>query len=245
MLTVDFERISLEPGSRVLDVGCGAGRHLRALRRHEGVTCVGVDLGRQEVEDTAAALREMDELSPEMGGSVPGAGPWLSLRGSGYGLPFGDGSFDCVVVSEVFEHLEHDADALREVSRVLRPGGILAISVPREGPEAICWSLSSEYPNSPGGHIRIYRGDRLPRMIEGGGYEIVGSHYAHGLHSPYWWLKCFFGLDNEEVWPVRFSHKFLVWDLMKRPWLTRAMEAALNPVIGKSVVFYAVKGNAS
>ena len=73
-----------------------------------------------------------------------------------------------MIVSEVLEHLEHDAEALEEVSRVLRPGGLLAVSVPREGPETICWALSSDYPapRSPGGHVRIYQGDSLRRMIE-------------------------------------------------------------------------------
>ena len=79
-------------------------------------------------------------------------------------------------------------------------------------------------------------------MIERGGFEIVGKHYAHALHSPYWWLKCLFGLDNEDAWPVKLYHKLLVWDLMQRPRLTRSLEAALNPLIGKSVVFYAIKG---
>jgi len=245
VLTVEFERLGLTPGARVLDVGCGAGRHLRETRRRPGITAIGIDLGEQEVVDAASALREMDELDHDLGGAVAGAGPWLSIRGSGYQLPFRSGSFDCVIISEVLEHLDRDEDALREVSRVLKPGGVLAVSVPREGPETVCWALSSEYPNSPGGHVRIYRGDTLARMIERGGYAIVGTHYAHGLHSPYWWLKCLFGLENERVWPVRIYHQFLVWDLMRRPRLTRALESLLNPLIGKSVVFYAVKGSAS
>lgn len=244
MLTVEFERLGLEPGARVLDVGCGGGRHLRETRRLRGIAAVGVDLGAQEAADAAKALREMDELAPGLGGTVAEAGPWLSMQGSGYQLPFRSDSFDCVILSEVLEHLERDEEALREVSRVLKPGGVLAASVPREGPEAVCWTLSSEYPNSPGGHVRIYRGDTLARMIERGGYDIVGTHYAHALHSPYWWLKCLFGLENEQAWPVKLYHQFLVWDLMQRPWLTKAMEAVLNPLIGKSVVFYAVKGNA-
>jgi SAM-dependent methyltransferase len=244
VLTVEFERLGLAPGARVLDVGCGGGRHLRETRRQPGLAAVGVDLGEKEVADTAKALREMDALAPELGGTVPAAGPWASIRASGYRLPFRTDAFDCVIVSEVLEHLERDEDALREVSRVLRPGGVLAVSVPREGPEAVCWTLSAQYPNSPGGHVRIYRGDKLARMLERGGYDIVGKHYAHALHSPYWWLKCLFGLDNERAWPVKLYHQFLVWDLMQRPRLTRALESVLNPLIGKSVVFYAIKGSA-
>jgi SAM-dependent methyltransferase len=203
---------------------------------------VGIDVGAKEVQDTAEALHEMDQLPAALGGSVPGAGPWISIRGSGYQLPFLTGAFDCVIISEVLEHLEHDAEALEEVSRVLRPGGLLAVSVPREGPETVCWALSSDYPapRAPGGHVRIYQGDSLRRMIEQAGYRIVDSHYAHGLHSPYWWLKCLVGLEND-AWLVRAYHRLLVWDLMQKPWLTRALESLLNPLIGKSLVLYATK----
>jgi len=55
---------------------------------------------------------------------------------------------------------------------------------------------------------------------------------------PYWWLKCLFWRSDAEPWPVRFYHRLLVWDLMKRPWITRAIDTLLNPVMGKSVVLY-------
>ena len=67
------------------------------------------------------------------------------------------------------------------------------------------------------------------------------AHHAHALHSPYWWLKCAVGVDNERAAPVRLYHKLLVWDIMKAPKLTRIGEAMLNPVLGKSLVVYAVK----
>ena len=61
------------------------------------------------------------------------------------------------------------------------------------------------------------------------------------LHSPYWWLKCLVGVDNEGSWLVKHYHRFLVWDMMQRPMLTRVLESLLSPAIGKSVVFYGVK----
>lgn len=241
MLTVELERLGLGPGMRLLDVGCGQGRHVRATRLVPAVTGIALDLGRDEVRGTVESLRALDALPAEQGGTVAGAGPWAVLRGSGYQLPFKDGSFDCVIVSEVLEHLRDDAGALREVSRVLRPGGLLAVSVPRTGPEAVCWALSHRYRNSPGGHVRIYRRSQLERLVESRGYRIVGRHFAHALHSPFWWLRCAVGLDNDAAWPVKLYHRFLVWDMMKRPRFTRALEAALNPLIGKSFVLYAVK----
>lgn len=244
MLTIELERLELAPGAKVLDVGCGEGRHIQHTLRYPGVTSIGLDLGEDEVRATKQRMREMREIEFELGGAVPDPGPHGSVRGSSYELPFADREFDYVIISEVMEHLHEDESALREVSRVLKPGGTLAVSVPREGPESICWALSDEYPfpKSEGGHVRIYRGEILPQMLERNGYRILDSHYAHALHSPYWWMKCFFGLDNEEAWPVRLYHRLLVWDLMEKPWLTRWAEQLLNPLIGKSVVFYAVKG---
>ena len=242
MLTIEPTRLRLEPGTRVLDLGCGEGRHIRATRWMAGVTAVALDLSEKEVVATATSLRELDEMGPAKGGAVPEAGPWGVVRGDGYELPFAAEAFDCVIISEVLEHLHEDDAALEELTRVLRPGGILAVSVPREGPEAICWALSHTYRNTLGGHLRIYSRAALRQKLIDHGYRIVATHFAHGLHSPFWWLKCIVGVDNQDALPVRLYHRLLVWDLMKRPLVTRLAERLLNPLIGKSVVFYAVKG---
>jgi SAM-dependent methyltransferase len=241
MLTMRFEHLNLRPGMRVLDVGCGGGRHIRQTRLLPGITAVGVDLGAQEVSDTAKMLRELDEISVAHGGTVPGAGSWLSVRGSVYELPFADESFDCVIISEVLEHLGQDERALREISRVLKRGGTLAASVPRRGPELVCWALSRAYRTSPGGHIRVYRATELRQKLEHNGYHIVKHHFAHALHAPYWWLKCWVGLERTDDPRVALYHRFLVWDMMRRPALTRALETMLQPIIGKSVVYYGIK----
>jgi SAM-dependent methyltransferase len=172
---------------------------------------------------------------------VPGAGSWVSLRGSVYQLPFADESFDCVIISEVLEHLGQDEPALREISRVLKRGGVLAASVPPRGPELVCWALSRAYRTSPGGHIRVYRASELQQKLERHGYRIYKRHFAHALHAPYWWLKCWVGLDRESDRWVQLYHRMLVWDMMRRPALTRALETMLQPIIGKSVVYYGIK----
>jgi ubiquinone/menaquinone biosynthesis C-methylase UbiE len=241
MLTVRPERIGLAPGMRILDVGCGDGRHLAMTRRVAGVTAVGVDLDAHDVGRAAERLRTLDALPPAQGGSVRGAGPWLTLRGDIQRLPFPDGAFDCVIASEVLEHLPDDRGALAELTRVLRPGGILAVSVPRTGPEALCWALSRQYRNTPGGHVRIYRRRPLRRMVARAGFRVLGGHFAHGLHAPFWWLKCLVGPDRDDVRVVALYHRLLVWDLMRQPWVTRALETALTPLIGKSMVVYAEK----
>jgi hypothetical protein len=64
------------------------------------------------------------------------------------------------------------------------------------------------------------------------------THYAHSLHSPYWWLKCLLGVDREDILPVRLYKRFLTWDMMDKPKLTQTLDHLLNPVCGKSVVLY-------
>ena len=242
MLTLEPDRVELKPGSKVLDLGCGDGRHIRWTRMLPGVTSIGLDLGEEEVAGTFESLKKMDSVGPEAGGASREAGPWAVVRASAYQLPFADNTFDCVIISEVLEHLHEDDVAIDELHRVLKDDATLVVSVPREGPEAVCWALSSEYRNSPGGHVRIFRRSALKKKLEDHGFEVWGMHFAHALHSPYWWLKCAVGMNNDDFWPVKLYHKLLVWDLMERPWMTRLTEKILNPFIGKSVVFYATKG---
>jgi hypothetical protein len=61
---------------------------------------------------------------------------------------------------------------------------------------------------------------------------------VHGLHSPYWWIKCAVGVTKDRHPLVRAYHRLLVWDIMRRPRATRLAERALNPLIGKSLVVY-------
>ena len=125
-----------------------------------------------------------------------------------------------------------------ELARVLKPGGTMAITVPRFGPELINWALSDEYHNVPGGHIRIYRRSVLEERLASTGMVVTGHHYAHGLHSPYWWLKCLVGTTNDEHRLVKLYHRLLVWDIMKKPRATRYAERVLSPLMGKSRVLY-------
>ena len=112
------------------------------------------------------------------------------------------------------------------------------MTVPRWGPELVCWALSSAYHEVEGGHIRIYRGSELLRRLTAAGLEPLDSHHTHGLHSPYWWLKCAVGVTDSEHRLVSAYHRLLVWDMMKAPRITRLAERLLDPVIGKSLVVY-------
>ena len=57
--------------------------------------------------------------------------------------------------------------------------------------------------------MRIYRQHELESKVERAGCFLRGSHHAHAFHSPYWWLKCAYGLDNPDAAPVKRYHDFL------------------------------------
>jgi SAM-dependent methyltransferase len=160
-------------------------------------------------------------------------------------LPFADNTFDKVICSEVLEHIPDYQGALREIERVLKPGGLFCASVPRRWPEKICWALSDAYYLVPGGHLRIFRSDKLRSEIEGLGFDYYDRHWAHALHAPFWWLKCLFWKSRDSNWLVAQYHRLLVWDLMEKPAFTRILEKCMNPIMGKSVVLYFRKEAAS
>ena len=183
MLTVDFRRFPVRPGHRVLDLGCGGGRHAFEVYRH-GANVVAFDLDPAELAPVTGmfgAMREAGEASPA------------------------------------------------------------AITVPSWLPERICWALSTEYHEVPGGHVRIYTRVELEAKLARAGLTALRHHHAHGLHSPYWWLKCAVGVNDDKHRLTSAYHRLLVWDIMRRPAITRLAEQALNPLVGKSLVVYAVK----
>jgi SAM-dependent methyltransferase len=165
------------------------------------------------------------------------------MRGDATRLPFDDGTFDRVITSEVLEHIQDDVAAIAELARVLRPGGTFACTVPSWWPEKINWKLSDEYhaPKSVGGHVRIYSRTELEAKLRAAGLDVRGHHHAHALHSPYWWLKCAVGPRRDDHRLVNGYKKFLEWDIVKQPRSVRAVERVLSPVMGKSLIVYAVK----
>lgn len=237
MLTVDYDRFGLAPGMRVLDLGAGFGRHaFETVRR--GASVVAADLALDEMQETKNTFAAMF-----LAGEIPEGVATLCLQANGLTLPFGDGSFDRVIASEVLEHVPDDLGVMAELHRVLKPGGMLAATVPAALPEQVCWWLNEAYhaPISVGGHVRIYAKPELRTKLNSVGFEAGDSHRAHALHSPYWWLKCAVGLENEDNPLVKAYLKLLTWDITQAPTLTRTADRVLNPVLGKSLVQYATK----
>jgi SAM-dependent methyltransferase len=235
VLTVDFGRFPVRAGDRVLDLGCGGGRHaFEVYRRGADVVAFDLDPGElTPVTSMFGGMLDAGEVSPQAGAGA--------VSGDAGLMPFGDGAFDRVIAAEVLEHILDDQRAMNELARVLRPGGLAAITVPAFLPERICWALSSEYYDTPGGHVRIYTRAELEAKLIRAGLTPLWHHHAHGLHSPYWWLKCAVGVHDDKHRLASAYHKLLVWDIMRKPAVTRLAEQALNPLIGKSLVVYAVK----
>ena len=235
MITVDFERLELRRGDLVLDVGSGNGRHtFEALKRGAGVVAVDLDDAYLPVvHEMALAMREQDEAGADA--------PIAAVQGTALGLPFPDSTFDRVIAAEVLEHIPDDVSAMRELARVLKPGGVAAVSVPRAWPERICWALSKQYTATSGGHVRIYGRDQLITRLEGVGLRYFAHHHAHSFHSPYWWVKCVVGVDRDDALAARAYKSFLEWQIVNRPRTLDALERVLDPLLGKSLCIYVQK----
>lgn len=106
-------------GGRLLDVGCGNGAQtVRFLDRFDAV--VGLDVVPQHLAEFQCVLDGMP------------APNCRTVHYDGGRMPFEDASFDAVLSIETLEHVDDEAETLREIHRVLRPGGALVLSVPNK-----------------------------------------------------------------------------------------------------------------
>ena len=227
MLTVDLDRLGVAEGDWLLDAGCGGGRHcFGALDR--GAQIVGLDLDREGLALARAGLADRRRTGLAATGGV--------LQGDVFALPFPDRRFDRVICSEVMEHVHDYAGAVRELTRVLRPGGTMGITIPTATSEHAYLRLTRDYFESPGGHIRIFRPRELAGAMARAGLRVEGVGFAHALHTPYWALRSLLGLHDESAGPVPRYRRFLMHASNSALW-TR-IEHGLDWICPKSLILY-------
>jgi ubiquinone/menaquinone biosynthesis C-methylase UbiE len=231
MLTVNFRRIPLDRGDRVLDAGCGEGRHTFECFRHE-CAVLGMDLSHQSLLKARYVLGQMEKRKE-------GKGRVLLLRGDALRFPFADETFDKIICAEVIEHVDDDRKGVAELARILNVGGKVAVTVPTRLTEHVYDLLSQEYFRTPGGHVRKVIPQVLARNMEENGLRVYGVGFAHAFHFPYWMLRCIFGLHQENALIPAIYKKILYYCLFSRP--LRFMEKLCNYFFPKSIIIYAQK----
>jgi SAM-dependent methyltransferase len=168
-------------------------------------------------------------------------GRFLLLRGDALRFPFSDGTFDKIICAEVIEHVDDDRRGVAELARILNAGGKIAITVPTQMTEHLYDFLSAEYFRTPGGHVRKVVPRVLAGYMEESGLRVYAVGFAHSFHTPYWMLRCIFGLHRENAGIPALYKKFLTYSLFSRP--LRYMEKAANYFFPKSIILYAQKNN--
>ena len=161
-----------EVHGRVLDVGCGAGQVAKAVKRaRPDLEVFGCD-----ISQSALAVA-----------SAPDAGGVDFRQSTAERLPFGDGELDFVWVFDVLEHVDSPETVLREISRVLKPGGGFHIVLPLEGQPRTLYRLVGAGTRwtakvCHGGHIQIFSADRFEQLARGAGLEVTRRRWSyHGL----------------------------------------------------------------
>jgi glycosyltransferase involved in cell wall biosynthesis/SAM-dependent methyltransferase len=165
-ILIDY--LELQEGESIFDCGCGMGFYLMALGKLRNLKLVGLD---GDLERLQWAQRERV--------------PATLLKGNIFDLPIADEFFDKVLFSEVLEHLSDDRRGLYEIYRILKPGGILALSVPHANypfwwdPLNAVWTRVGGQPIRTGpiagiwsNHERLYEPNELIRKMQETGFEL-------------------------------------------------------------------------
>jgi SAM-dependent methyltransferase len=156
LVLAELARYAGANAGRILDIGCGTGGMLPQY------AAFGAALGLDPSEEARDACTRR---------GVP------FVRGSGAQLPFKDGSIDVITALDVIEHVPDDTGLLREMRRVLRPGGVLLLTVPAY---QFLWSQHDVFNH----HQRRYRRSRLQALLRSSGFEIAKLSYYNTTLFP-------------------------------------------------------------
>jgi SAM-dependent methyltransferase len=232
--TVDLDLLRLRDGDLVLDIGSGTGRHVLAACLRP-CRVVGLD---SDLESLALAGRYVNLI--HSWGVVKAAA--TLMLGWGDRLPFADGSFDRVLCTEVLEHIPDDRATIREIVRVVRPGGTAAVSVPDQLSESIFWRLSQQYRNIPGGHVRIYGRQEIASKLTDAGLRLYAIRFRHAFETLYWLARI--GPRGRCWQSYSWAQSFREFLGSKRAHDSKffyRLEEAANYLFPKSIVFYGRK----
>jgi SAM-dependent methyltransferase len=149
--------IPLPAPARILDAGCGSGRNMVEFARHGTVTGV-------ELSDTSVCIARSRKVGEVIQGSV-------------LDMPFPTDSFDLAACLDVIEHLDDDLAAMRELRRVVAPGGSLLVTVP-----AYPWLWSGH--DVINHHRRRYTSRSLTDVGERAGWQLVRTTHFNSLLLP-------------------------------------------------------------
>lgn len=142
---------------RILDVGCGTGTMLGYLARYGQAQGIDAD------EEAVRFCRERGVANVQLVTTPT--------------LPFEDGAFDLITILDVLEHIDDDAGTLRELYRLLRPGGALLVSVPAY---RFLWGAQDEISN----HKRRYTASQLRGRLSGAGFQVRRLSYFNTFLFP-------------------------------------------------------------
>jgi SAM-dependent methyltransferase len=143
-----FEWVEPRDDSVILDVPCGRGFYLNMLRYVSPCTLYGAELDPVVLEKARANVGHLPDVH--------------LTRANIYTLPYPDATFDAVILSEILEHIDDDVAALKEAMRVLKPGGVAAITVPH-----------ANYP---------FWWDPINKTLE----SLFQTHIQHGMFAGIW-----------------------------------------------------------
>jgi SAM-dependent methyltransferase len=232
--SIDPALLDIGADDRVIDLGCGTGRHVLELSKIPS-NIIGADISRNDIR-AGRYLLEIMRRRKEVRARVH----WLQTAGER--LPFKDGAFDRVICTETLEHVDDDSVLARELARVLKPGGILAISVPDEFSERIFWKLSKNYRTHAGGHVRIYRRPQIVALLRDAGLSPYAVRYRHSLETAYWLSHIAFWSDWGKQGPItRAFRSILDSQRSRESAIVTALDDIGNRVLPKSIVVYSRK----
>jgi ubiquinone/menaquinone biosynthesis C-methylase UbiE len=176
--------LELRPGERVLDVACGTGYWTQKLATTHGCTAVGIDLSKHDI---ATAQRHH-------------GGPNCTyLVSPAENLPFPTATFDKVISVCALEHFSSDTSALAEMARVLKPGGILGISVDSMSGPFVTESYRNWHAQEH--FVRNYYDlDSLRNKVQGAGFQSLEHRYLLTSRFTSWAFR----VNRRYRFPVRF-----------------------------------------